>query len=267
MTYEGRSSHGSAGPEAWSVFWREFSAENEPNERCHIPADGRHLVDRHWADFVQDLPPGAHVIDLGCGAGIVGRKLLSRRRDLQVASVDWTRVPTSGPANLTIHAGVSMEALPFGECSFDAAVSLFGIEYGDIVKTARELERVLKPGARFSFLAHHRESEIVREGDARRKALRELTSGPMKSAFLSGSAAGVDQQRQGLKTRFPNEPMVRLISDHFRRNIARTRAQRQEIWQRLADELDPKSPCFATSSGARSRWRRWPRGSPPFCRA
>lgn len=229
-----------AGPGTWSTFWQEFCGEDELHERCHVPGDGKPAVDRHWASFAGSLPHGAQVIDLGCGAGIVGRKLLDHRSDLQVAGVDWARVPAAGRANLTIHAPVRMESLPFDDCCFDAAVSLFGIEYGNIVETARELRRVTKPGARYSFLIHHRESEIVREGGMRRRAIRELISGEMKRAFLSGSAPAVDRQRQVLKRRFPNEPMVKLVSDHFLRNIVRTRAERQATWQRLASELDPE---------------------------
>lgn len=203
-----------------------------------MPGDGREAVDRHWAHFAACLPRGARVIDLGCGAGIVGRKLLGHRSDLQVTGVDWARVPTPSHANLDIHMSVSMESLPFGDSSFDAAVSLFGIEYGNIPETTAELARVLRPGALFSFLVHNRLSEIVREGGARRRALRELTSGTMKSAFLSGSAAGVEQQRRLLRQRFPDEPMVGLVSDYFRRNIIHTRAERQATWQKLAIDLD-----------------------------
>lgn len=143
-------------------------------------------------------------------------------------------------ANLEIHLWVNMEALPFGDNCFDAAVSLFGIEYGNINKTARELERVLKAGGRFSFLVHHRDGEILREGSARRKALRELISGKMKSAFLAGNVAAIGQQRRNLKEEYPDEPMVKLVSDHFVRNASRTRAERQVLWQKLADELDPE---------------------------
>ncbi|MGQ0589749.1 MAG: class I SAM-dependent methyltransferase [Sphingosinicella sp.] len=165
---------------------------------------------------------------------------MSHRNDLRITGVDLARVPVRNQAHLTIHAPVNMEALPFGDRGFDAAVSQFGIEYGNIVDTARELERVLIPGARFCFLVHHRDSEIVREGSARRLALRELTSGQIKSAFLSGSVKGVDQQHRHLKKLFPAEPMVKLVNDHFHHNIARTRAERQAVWRKLSDDLNPE---------------------------
>lgn len=237
---KGKLKYGAAGPSHWSTFWRDFGVENQPHERCYIPGDGRHVVDRHWAHFTESLPRGAQVIDLGCGAGILGCILLSHRGDLCVTGVDFAKVPAIARANLTVHPWVGMEALPFGNGCFDAAVSLFGIEYGNMDETARELGRVLKPGARFGFLVHHHESEIVREGGTRRRGLRDLLSGKMKTAFLAGDLAGFDQHRQRLGHQFPNEPSVKLFSDYFRRNIARTRADRQAIWQKLADDLDPE---------------------------
>lgn len=228
------------GQALWSTFWQEFSLENVPHERCYVPGDGRPLVDLHWAQFADALPRGAHVLDLACGAGIVGSTLLRRRVDLRVAGVDWADVPIAPVANLTIHPWVSMEDLPFGDACFDAAVSLFGIEYGDIGRIARELERVLKPGARFSFLVHHRESEILREGGTRRRAVRDSLSGKMKAAFLAGSLAAVDLQRQRLKTQFPADPSVDLLVEYLRRNVARTRAERHALWHKLAADFAPE---------------------------
>lgn len=237
---KGKLKYGVAGSSYWSTFWRDFGAENQPHERCYIPGDGRHVVDQHWAHFADDLPREAQVVDLGCGAGILGCILLNRRSDVHVTGVDFAQVPAISRANLTIHSWVSMEALPFGEGCFDAAISLFGIEYGNMDETARQLGRVLKPGGRFSFLVHHHESEIVREGSMRQRGLRELLSGKMKAAFLAGNISSFDQHRQRLRCQYPSEPSVKLFSDHFSRNIARTRAERQAIWQKLADDLDPE---------------------------
>jgi ubiquinone/menaquinone biosynthesis C-methylase UbiE len=231
---------GAEDPSLWSAFWQEFCLENVPHERCHIPGDGRHAVDRHWTHLADQLPPGAQVIDLGCGAGIVGRLLLSRRNDLRVTGIDFANVPTPSVENLVIHPWVSMEALPFDAGRFDVAISLFGIEYGNIDRTAGELGRVLKPGARFSFLVHHIESEIVCEGSTRRRALRDLLSGKVKAPFLAGSIAGVDQQIKRLKNQFPGEPSIKHFSNYLRHHVALTRAERQAKWQNLLDGLNPE---------------------------
>jgi Methyltransferase domain len=229
-----------AAPSLWSTFWQEFCLEDQLHERCHVPGDGRAVVDQHWAQFARKLPPRAHVVDLGCGAGIAGRVLLGQRADLQITGVDFANVPVLDVPNLTIHRGTPIEAMPFNDGCFDAAISLFGVEYAKIEEAGRELARVLKPGAPFSFLVHHRESEIVCEGSMRRRALRELLSGNMRTAFLSGRATQVAQCRQSLRLRYPAEPMVNLVSDHFRLNIGRSRAERQALWQKLASDVEPE---------------------------
>ncbi len=224
----------------WSTFWQDFCLENEPFERCYVPGDGRNTVDRHWTEFAAILPDAAQIIDLGSGAGVVGRTLIESRNDLTVSGVDWANVPKLDVPNLTIHSGVSMEALPFVDGQFDAAVSLFGIEYGNIDKTAFELKRVLKPGAHFSFLIHHRDSEILREGVARRRALKELIWGKMKVAFLARNAVGLARQRLAIARQFPEEPTVKLLSDYFMRNVERGREERKALWQKLADDFEPE---------------------------
>jgi SAM-dependent methyltransferase len=228
------------GPGLWSAFWQEFCLENMPHERCHIPGDGRYVVDQHWAHFANILPRGAQVIDLGCGAGIVGRTLLGRRSDLRVTGVDFANVPTPVVENLTILPGVRMEALPFEDRRFDAAISLFGIEYGNIDQTAGELGRVLKSGAHFSFLVHHLDSEIVGEGIYRRKALQQLLSAKVRAVFLSGDMASVELQIARLREQFPGEPSIKLFTDYLRHHATLPRAERQAKWQNLLDGLGPE---------------------------
>lgn len=233
----GEEVHGSS---LWSAFWREFCLEDEPHERCHIPGDGQSAVDRHWSSLADSLARNARVLDLGCGAGILGRLLLGRRPDLQVTGIDFANVPVMPFANLEIHAGVSMERLPFPDGSFDAATSLFGIEYSNVEHTAGELGRVLAPGARFSFLIHHVESEIAREGSTRRKGLRELLSGKTRAAFAAGNMQQLDQRLRGVGALFPDELSVRQFSAHLRHNLSRTRAERQAIWQDMLEGLGPE---------------------------
>jgi SAM-dependent methyltransferase len=236
----GEFEHCAEGQRVWSSFWREFAPENEPQERCYVPREGRVVVDGHWAHFATKLASGAQVIDLGCGAGTVGHTMLSHRRNLHVTGVDWANVPVINLANLSIHAGINMEALPFDAASFDAAVSLFGIEYGAIEKIAPELQRIMRPGGRFNFIVHHRDSETSREGCARRRALRALMSGKLKATFLAGYCAGLNRQRQLLGKHYPDEPMINLVSDYCLRNINGSRAERDALWRKLACDLEPE---------------------------
>jgi SAM-dependent methyltransferase len=237
-------------PILWTAFWREFCLEDQPHERCHIPPDGRAVVDHHWIYFAEDLPLGARVIDLGCGAGTVGRTLLTHRKDLRVTGVDFADVPALTVPNLAVRPGIDMEALPFGDASFDAAVSLFGIEYSNIARTASELARVLRPGAAFSFLVHHHGSETVHEGSARRGALQDLLSARVKTPFLAGSIPGLDQQIARLNDRFPGDPSIALVTRYLRHHITGTGAHRQAIWQDMLDNLGPEIALLTHLQGS-----------------
>ena len=224
----------------WTQFWREFGPEDLPQDRCFVPPAGRLAVDRHWANFADMLPQGARAIDLGCGTGIVGRQLTDRQSHVRVVGVDWADMQAPVSHGVDLHMGVRMEALPFADNSFDAAASLFGIEYGEIDKIAPELARVLRSGARFSFLIHHRESETLREGTARRRELQALLAGKLKRAFLASSASGVIQFQSRLETEFPAGTMAALIGAHCLRNINRGRSDREAIWADVEANLAPE---------------------------
>jgi len=102
------------------------------------------------------LREGERVVDLGCGPGLLALQMaqrvgpggeiqcvdastsmiaIARRR---CGSVDWVQV----------RAG-DVSALPFADCTFDAAVCTQVYEYvPDIERALSELYRVLKPGGR-----------------------------------------------------------------------------------------------------------------------
>jgi hypothetical protein len=54
-----------------------------------------------------------------------------------------------------------MEELPFPDASFDAVISQFGLEYGDLAKAAWEITRVLKPQGIVSVLAMPSSSTVL----------------------------------------------------------------------------------------------------------
>lgn len=224
----------------WSQFWQEFGAGGAPQQRCHIPGDGLTTADQHWRSFVRALPHGARIIDLGCGAGILGRTLLQQRGDIHVTGVDFADVSPLSMPGLTVHAATAMEHLPFADEHFDAAVSQFGVEYGDMKLTVAQLARVLKPGAQFSFLVHHSDSEIVREGGVRQLGLRAMFSAKVKAAFLDGQSATFDRLRAQLLQQFCDEPSVRLFGAYFARTIHKDAAVRKAEWTRLASAIAPE---------------------------
>ena len=60
------------GAKAWSLFWEEQGAEGG----CLVTGDLQRPLLNQWLSFAGQLPGGANVIDLGCGAATVGRALI-----------------------------------------------------------------------------------------------------------------------------------------------------------------------------------------------
>jgi SAM-dependent methyltransferase len=228
-TYAGRQGR------AWTAFWQEQGADS----RClaHLRADVRGALDSHWAAFAAPLPAMARVLDIGCGAGVVGRNLLAARPDLQITGIDLAHVPAASDPRIFLLSETPMESLPFENDRFDAAVSQFGFEYGDVAQAAKEVARVLAPGAHFSFLVHHSHSAIVRQGRDRDSALRALLGDGVKRAFLSGAAESLDRQLRPIRQRAPADPIVGQVAQTLRGRIGFGRGQRTAVWNAIVGAL------------------------------
>ncbi len=102
------------------------------------------------------LPPGAKVLDVCSGTHDVPLRLLELDPSLEVHAVDRSVHMTAegqrraAERNLTIRARVcDAHALPFEDNSFDAVTLQFASRHLEIIRTFREIRRVLKPGGIF----------------------------------------------------------------------------------------------------------------------
>ncbi len=138
-----------------------------------------------WSDFAQALPNGTRILDLATGDGRVLRWMREERRDFELAGVDLAPTLPSAPEGTQTQGGVAMENLPFEDWSFDAVVSQFGFEYGDMEKAAAEIARVLAPGGSVGLMVHRGDGPILERNRHRRaeidwvlgeKRLSELVS-------------------------------------------------------------------------------------------
>lgn len=151
-------------------YWQEYWA---------TPADGQAasagqaaIVDTRfvWEDWFAGLADGSALLDLCTGGGALPRLARAMAegtgRRIQATGVDFALASTLDNPDLgdiRILGDVNIEALPFADATFDAAVSQYGIEYADHDRSLRELSRVLRPGGNVRLLIHHSDSEITRQ--------------------------------------------------------------------------------------------------------
>ncbi|WP_129794470.1 class I SAM-dependent methyltransferase [Sphingosinicella sp. CPCC 101087] len=156
----------------WAAYWAK--ADGARSESGCLPEADRSvapILETLWREFAGTLRGKARVLDLATGGGAVLRRLAAARKGLTLVGVDSAPALPAGPAGIRLIADVRMEALPFGDASFDAVTSQFGIEYGDRARIAGETARVLAPGGRVRLVVHDRASLIVRHNEARLRAL------------------------------------------------------------------------------------------------
>lgn len=122
----------------------------EVYEELFVPA-----LFAQWGDRVADaaqLAPRQHVLDVGCGTGVLTRAAAARvggggRVAGLDASPDMLAVASrNGGGAIEWHLGRA-EAMPFADRSFDAVVSQFALMlFADPRAALREMARVARPG-------------------------------------------------------------------------------------------------------------------------
>ena len=124
----------------WGALANDWAAYGE--QLC-LPLQGAALDAAH-------VTAGTRLLDAGCGAGLLA--LLASLRGAQVTAIDAAgslleivreRVPSADVRES------DLEALPFGDASFDAVTAINSIFYAaDMSAAMRELARVVRPGGR-----------------------------------------------------------------------------------------------------------------------
>jgi SAM-dependent methyltransferase len=250
---------------AWTSFW------DEQGEGSHClagaPPDVRRVLMRHWHSFAATLPARAAVLDIGCGAGAVAQALIEAAPTLKVTGIDFADIRVSRNEQINLLPGVAMEALPFADGAFDAAVSQFGFEYGRTAEAAAEMARILRPGAPFSILVHHSQSPILSDLPAHKRAIEGLSGAQLQAAFLSGDRAELDRALSALKQQSPGLNIVEFAARGLHANIGKSDLQRAIVWKAVVEALMPEHVLIEDqerSCVAPDRVSRWLR---PFANA
>ncbi len=150
----------------WQEYWTTPIPGSSGVSAQAAAADTRPV----WEDWFAGLADGTTVIDLCTGGGALPRLAQaiasSQGKRLYMTGVDYALTAGSGNPDLAdtcIMGSVNIEAMPFSDASFDAAVSQYGIEYADHERSLRELARIVRPGGCVRLLMHHSESAITQQ--------------------------------------------------------------------------------------------------------
>src|SRR4051812_13812191 len=241
---------------AWSEFWAD-SAQSHCVSGA--PAICRPLA-AHWNSFAASLPVGSRVLDLGCGAGVVGSWMLKARSDLRISGIDSARIQRKLHPQLELLAETAMEELPFTAQRFGAVVSQFGFEYSQRLPAAREIARVLRPGGAMSLLVHHAGSAVLASNRVRAAVLDAFLSAPMRSAFCAGDADSLCAQLAALRAIHPDDELLAELARSLPPRLGRPVVNRRAMWAAIEQALAPEhcmAYALAESCVAEARLDQW----------
>jgi ubiquinone/menaquinone biosynthesis C-methylase UbiE len=125
-----------------------------------------------WREFFGRLPQGTRILDLCSGNGavaiIAAETGLARGKHFEIVAVDRADIDPGAHvsrhrqalAAIDFRGGTAAEKLPFGDDSFGAIVSQYGLEYTELDRALTELGRVAAPGARVRLVLHAAEGTV-----------------------------------------------------------------------------------------------------------
>lgn len=124
-----------------------------------VPVDSPY-VRRHVEELLRFalLPPGARVLEVGCGMGrytflLAQRGVRVEGLDLSPVLLERLQAYNEGHFDIPLHCGDVLDPLPELYAKFDAVVGFFTLHHlHDLSLSFNAMSRLLKPGGRVAFL-------------------------------------------------------------------------------------------------------------------
>lgn len=215
---------------AWGDFWARQSGRSEGGCLPYRWKGIDSVQQEAWRGFAKGLPDRAKVLDLATGDGRVMVWLRQERPDLELIGVDLAPQLPPAPEGTTVHAAIAMEDLPFEDDTFDAVVSQFGFEYGDIASVTAEISRVVKSQGKVALMMHRLDGPILAHNRNRRMQIgwaleRKDVIGIAKRSLEHRSTSGpfvpveISQAVQEGAHRFGSESAAWEIPEAVRRTL------------------------------------------------
>jgi ubiquinone/menaquinone biosynthesis C-methylase UbiE len=163
-------------------YWSQYWAQGNITSFTDIYANGYEgIIAKIWQDKFNTISENQSVLDLCTGSASIIRLAKSKIPNFQMINftgVDYAQELNvedfSIYKNVELLSKINIEELPFENKSFDHVISNFGIEYSDIEKSIAEAIRVGKPTAKYHFICHHHESNILNDNSRLLACLNEM---------------------------------------------------------------------------------------------
>jgi SAM-dependent methyltransferase len=201
------------------------------------------------------LRPGEHVLDVATGTGNMALRAAAAGADVvgldltpELFETAWRRMEERGVAVDWVEGDA--EELPFGDASFDAVVSVFGVQFAPRHQiVARELARVTRPGGRIGLVNWTPEGQI---GELFKIMGRYLPappgyasppplwgSEPYVRGLFAGTGMDLEFARGHNPWRFNSaEEYVRFMETNYGPTLkARERLRAKGCWHHLRNEI------------------------------
>ena len=122
----------------------------EPGRKFQPLIEGlvRAVGERHISFLSRELPPGARILDVGCGRGVTLGALAAKGFEVHGLEISAEAARGADP-RVEIRIAENLKAAEYRSASFDQVIIWHVLEHlNDPVGTLREAHRILKPGGR-----------------------------------------------------------------------------------------------------------------------
>ena len=202
--------------------WRSYWKSDRPASCVPENAATAKEIAEFWNGLFAELQDGSRVLDIATGNGILlahaaaaasrgGRTF--RLTGVDLADIDPHKFLSDSPPgfeNARFIGGTAAEDLPFETGEFDVVVSQYGLEYAQLEKALAEVERVLAPGGKLTWLAHCEDSEVVRQNRGQGEQVQFLLAprGPVEAMEKF-----VERTRKGKSLSYANQRLQAAMAD------------------------------------------------------
>lgn len=132
--------------EATRAYYDEFSARYEARRDGRDPGGYHDLLDELEVDFVERYGRGKDVLEVGCGTGLLLRRIERFARSARGVDLSPGMLAHARERGLDVLEGSATE-LPFPDASFDVACSFKVLAHVQQIEIAlAEMARVIRPG-------------------------------------------------------------------------------------------------------------------------